>query len=51
MDKQATTPVWHCTRCDWFCFGLDTITDADRVLDAHHQAHHTNDTTPKESNQ
>lgn len=30
----------HCTRCDWFCFGLDTITDADRVLDAHHQTHH-----------
>ena len=30
----------HCTRCDWFCFGLDTIDDADRVLDVHHQTHH-----------
>ena len=30
----------HCTRCGWFRSGLDTIADADRVLDAHHQTHH-----------
>lgn len=30
----------HCTRCDWFCFGLDTIADTDRVLDVHHEEHH-----------